>query len=647
MSSGVHRRRRSRGVFGVLLLGLLLQGASCPDADTAMQQARPVVASILDELDSPPRHWRVHWRLLRRGTEVSSHHFAGGEPPAAYTCRGWCVLFFLDLDPYAHFAHPTRIAIYDSKPAAVDDALVVLPPAEWWPTIREPSSPRPVSIFNTVASRADPRHVFRVGDIENELQEPPSLGDLRIALVRGPGDGARPRHPRPTPIPQPTPQPPGWSGLVPPCDTGALPVWAVLVNGYYDDSDTFDEDVAGMHAVLRGLGVSGERIRTLSPFALPGVASWMPTSVTALEQAFSEVEGQMAGCAGKPGYEAPHFLLFWSSHGGGGMLFCDSDVDNRGSVTPGQFDGLLTGLEAVWSGNGSALEVTIVIEACESGAAGVFLQAANPSHRRVFASATAGNVSYRDIDMPIGGIDDPNPADAGSESVWGYVEAYGSAAADADADGTITFDEAVAYAVAADVTLDLGASTAGVPVLREVLVLTPTPAVPMAVHGAWNTSTRVAAGVAFTAPVSSAAAAAGSTLTGEVMRGETADVDLEIANPGAAAEVGALALRVFRNDRSSPDDWAPVYYPEDDIRTTVMIPGLAAGAAVGSRYVLEVPCSRRKGETMRLVATLDSGQPEPTAATAGAAPAQPASDLMLEVDEKFFGLCCWWQQLWQ
>lgn len=645
MSSGRRHPGHSRAVIGALLLGLLLQGASCPDADveTAMQRARPAVAAILDELERPPRSWRVHWRPLRRGTEVSSFHLADEDTPPRYTCRGWCVLFFLDLDPYAHFAHPTRIAIYDSKPAAGDDPVVVLPPSRWWPTIREPSSPRPVSIFNTVASRADPTHVFRVGGIENELQEPPSLGDLQIALVRGPGDDARPRHPRPTP----TPQPPGWSGLVPLCDTGALPVWAVLVNGYHDASDTFDEDVAGMHAVLRGLGVSGERIRTLSPFALPGVPSWMPSSVTALDQAFSEVEVQMAACAGTPGYETPHFVLFWSSHGGAGTLFCDSDIDNRDSVTPGQLDGLLKGLEAVWSGNGSALEVTIVIEACESGAAGFFLQTANPSHRRVFASATADNVSYRDIDEPINGVDDPNPADAGSETIWGYVEAYGSASSDADLDGVIVFDEAVAYAIASDVTLAAQGSTPGTPGLHEAVVLTPTPAVPMAVHGAWNTSTRVAAGVAFTAPVASAAALAGGPATGMVVRGETADIDLEIANQGAVAEVGALALRVFRNDRPAPDDWAPVYYPEDDIRTTVMIPGLAPGVAVASHYALEVPCSRRKGETVRLVATLDSGQPAPPTAPTGVAPEQPAVELLLEVEEKFFGLCCWWHELWQ
>lgn len=635
MSSGLQHPGHSRGVFGLLLLSVLLQGASCPDADTAMQQARPVVASILDELENPPRHWRVHWQLLRRGTEVSSFDFAGGDQPPTYACRGWCVLFFLDLDPYAHFAHPTRIVVYDSKAGAGGNPLTVLPATEWWPTVREPAWPRAVSIFNTVASREDPMGVFPLGGIPNEVPVP------------APAGFAWGRAARTAPPPSPTPPPSGWTGFAPPCDTGALPVWAVLVNGYHDDSDTFDEDVAGMSAVLRGLGVSGERIRTLSPFALPGVPSWIPTSVTALEQAFSEVEGQMAACAGKPGYEAPHFLLFWSSHGGPGVLFCDTDVDNRGHATSEQLVGLLGGLEKVWSKASSALETTIVIEACKSGTVGSYLHGASQAHRRVFASATADNVSYRDIDEPINGVDDPNPADAGSETIWGYVEAYGSASADADHDGTITFDEAVAYATASDVTLALGASTTGAPGLREVLVLTPTPAVPMAVHGAWNTSTRVAAGVAFTSPVATAATAAGASAAGKIVRGDTAEIDLEIANQGAVAEVGALALRVFRNDEAAPDDQAPVYYAEDDIRTTVMIPGVAAGAVVASRYTLEVPCSRRKGETMRLVATLDSGQPAPPTVPTGAAPEQPASDLLLQVEEKFFGLCCWWQELWR
>ena len=636
MWSGVLRCRRSGPVLSLVLVGVLLQGSSCPDADTAMQRARPAVASILDELDSPPRSWRVHWRLLRSGTEVSSFHLADEDTPPRYTCRGWCLLFFLDLDPYAHFAHPTRIAVYDSKPAAGDEPLVVLPPTEWWPTIREPSWPRPVSIFNTVASREDPSQVFPVGGFENELPVPaPDIG----LLVRVAG----PEPPRPTP----TPAPPGGTNLVPTCDANALPVWAVLVNGYHDASDTFDEDVSGMYAVLRGLGVGEDRIRTLSPFELPGVPSWVQTSEGALDQVFAEIATQMTACAGMPGSAAPHFLLFWSSHGGGGTLFCDVDVDHRGHVTSLELEGLLAGLEQVWSAAGSALETTIVIEACESGTVGSFLYTANAAHRRVFASATAFNVSYRDIDEPINGVDDPNPADAGSETIWGYVEAYGSASADADADGTITFEEAVAYAIASDVTLAAQGSTAGAPGLHEAVVLTPTPTVPMAVHGAWNTSTRVAAGVAFTAPVASAAALAGGPATGMVVRGETADIDLEIANQGAVAEVGALALRVFRNDRPAPDDWAPVYHPEDDIRTTVMIPGLAPGVAVASHYALEVPCSRRKGETVRLVATLDSGQPAPPTAPTGVAPEQPAVELLLEVEEKFFGLCCWWHELWK
>jgi hypothetical protein len=432
-----------------------------------------------------------------------------------------------------------------------------------------------------------------------------------------------------------------------------LPVWAILVNGYNDVANTFDEDVAGMYSVLRGFGVLNERILLLSPFKPPGNPTWMSASKNNLDIAFSDIQKQMDDCKNDPGISAPHFLLFWSSHGTDKILFCNRADGNQDNVDAGELNALIVSLEDTWKpvcSSSTKLAVTFVVEACQSGSVGQFLHDAEPQ-RRILASAKVSDtpssfepVSYRDIDYDIGTTKDPNPADAGSETIWGYVEAFGSAAADTSGDGKIDFDEAVIYAEQNDVTSLSGD--------HQIAVWTPIPPDTSPVHGAWNTSERVASDVWFSSPESTQGAAAGSPVTAKVSSGDSVDLDVTVDNPGAQKEQGALALRLFRNDcpgsSSGPtcDEWAPRYYGEDDnLRTTVMIPGLTANQSFVLDFdPFELPSSYGEGETMRFVVTLDSAQKYPAGIMV---PASPNSEIVLEVEKKCKSICCWFKNLWK
>lgn len=654
MSFRVLRTSSTVVVLGAISLALILQANQCPGLDQAKDTVRTEIKKILAESGNQGRNWRVHWKRLDKGTEVSSFDGPAAGDVETYRCRGWCVLFFLDLNPFAHFAHPTRILVYDSNPLNREFPITVLKSTEWWPTIREEGWEHPASVFNTVAEREDPQQVFHLGDVPRELPLPVRTYDLvaeaRYWPTSAESDDEEPIKPSPTPAPVQTPTPAGDTVAdTLTCNTSAVPVWAILVNGYNDVSNTFDEDVGGMYAVLRGFDVLDGRIRFLSPLQPPGLQNWMSASKEALGDAFSEIKEQMEVCKNGLGSAVPHFLLFWSSHGTDKILFCNRADGNQDNVNSDELHLLLDSLETIWKPDDGVtkLAVTIVIEACKSGSVAEELHAKG-QHRRILASARGdGAVSYRDIDYDIDGTSDPNPADAGSETIWGYVEAFGTASADTNPDGPdgkISFDEAVEYARMTDITFQSGD--------HDIGVWTPVPVSPSHVHGAWNTSERVASSVAFTAPASTNEVLAGSPVTAKVVAGEPIGIDIEIDNPDALKEKGALALRLFRNDCPESatdldcDEWEPRYYSDgDNLRTTVMIPGLAASESVLLDFPpFELPSTYGEGDTMRLVVTLDSAQKMP--ATGGTIVAMPSSEIILEVEKKCTSICCWWKSLW-
>ncbi|MGB9005906.1 MAG: hypothetical protein WCB96_09300, partial [Candidatus Aminicenantales bacterium] len=112
-------------------------------------------------------------------------------------------------------------------------------------------------------------------------------------------------------------------------------------------------------------------------------------------------------------------------------------------------------------------EMTIVIEACHSGsllgkyANGTYVAAEDDltgdgeTNRCIFTSASSDTSSYPDEDW----AGDPNPGDSGSETIWGYVEAFGTASADTNGDTEISFGEAFQYAWDNDITRITGVNT--------------------------------------------------------------------------------------------------------------------------------------------------------------------------------------------
>jgi hypothetical protein len=86
--------------------------------------------------------------LLDAGTEV--REAAGGEtmPSRILVCQNASWLFFLDLSPRAHFAHPAMIAVVDATSGEIQTM-----DAQWWPALT-------VSVFDTETRRRDPETII-------------------------------------------------------------------------------------------------------------------------------------------------------------------------------------------------------------------------------------------------------------------------------------------------------------------------------------------------------------------------------------------------------------------------------------------------------------------------------------------------------
>jgi hypothetical protein len=240
----------------------------------------------------------------------------------------------------------------------------------------------------------------------------------------------------------------------------------VIVNGWDDPEDTFQIDTNGMYTVLKGHQVPEDQIYYLSPEndGDPCVPASIdnhrpPTTFDNVQNAIQTYVPQKIEQSGR---SCDEFLLFVSSHGdrtGAGSSLksilkvvtdkvCgpdDNPVPYGGVISPEQLNG--------WLAEVPCDRVTVVLEACHSG--GFVDELKNspnpnlPQQRFVFASTSPAGESHADVDS----TEDPNPGDAGSETIWGYIEAFGMSAADFNPEKReISFGEAVKYAVDNDVT---------------------------------------------------------------------------------------------------------------------------------------------------------------------------------------------------
>jgi len=334
---------------------------------------------------------------LPEGTKIEPAYEAAGIKTATIVSRNPSWLFMIDEMPGAHFAHPVKYVIVDAK----TKELQVME-AEWWPKV----SGR--QVFEKEDIRAEPSLIV--------FYEEPVMLQKAVSSARMIN--------------------PNLLAPVVQCES-----WAVIVCGFNDLPDTFDEDTNGIYNVLKSLGLDDDHIYYLSPHADAGVDR--VNTAANVQWAISEVAAQSGN--------NDKVLFFYSSHGGVDYLVCDTGT-SAGGIWASDLDNWLDAI--------TCKEMSVIVEACHSGSligkykngnylpAESDLTADGEANRVIFTSASTDSSSYADADGP----DDPNPSDSGSESIYGYIMAFSEPSADTNGDGKVSFGEAQQYAWDNDVT---------------------------------------------------------------------------------------------------------------------------------------------------------------------------------------------------
>lgn len=413
------KRALCRPVRFAALVGLIatlsaaLQGCVTTQRITRMDAQERILSTLVKDIQKevdPRIGLRVHRydKLLPEGARVEPVFAREGERPPVLRCRHPSWLFFVDEAPGAHFAHPVRFVLLD----AVTGKQQVIR-ARWWPQV----DGQP--IFDTVTERRDPQTIIHDQIPQGRVQA------RKLEEILG-----------------------GPSGLLrihDPCSA-----WAMIVCGYDDLPDTFEDDTNGIYDVLTGLGVADDHIFYVSPHT-GDTGVDRTTSLANVEWVTDQVAAQAD--------ETDKVLFFYSSHGDVDSLSCVPTSAGGGYLAASDLDN--------WLDDITCDELTVIVEACHSGsligryASGTYVAAEDDltgdgeTNRCVFTSASSDTASYADCDWP----GDPNPGDVGSETIWGYVEAFSTAAADTDGDSEVSFGEGWQYAWDNDITRIDGVNT--------------------------------------------------------------------------------------------------------------------------------------------------------------------------------------------
>lgn len=375
---------------------------STPPTGISREEAIEIVIKKVAEPSEAPYGLRVHMypELLPKGSTITPFDMwvRGQEEQKFVVCEQDCWFFWFDDNPLAHFAHATRFVVVDASMGEV-----IVKEAEWWPVVNGKV------MWGTAAERAS--------------------DDLLIYEIPAGKIGSEPVV--------------VWPPKLEPAEPHAHPgceAWAIIVCGYDDVTDTFDEDVHGIYNVLTGLGYDDAHIFYVSPWTTdPGVDR--VTNIANVQWAVNQVAANSDA--------DDRVFFFYTSHGGVDSLSCNPGAAGGGSISSTDLD---TWLDAITS-----RDMTILIEACHSGSFigaywdGTVVAAENEltgdgETNRIVMTATDTNYSsYGDVDPPIVPMD-PNPGDTGSEFPGGYIEAFSVAAADVDGNGAISVGEAYQYA---------------------------------------------------------------------------------------------------------------------------------------------------------------------------------------------------------
>ena len=557
--------RLIRTVATVILAVALIGAERCPRGARDRAIAL-VVSKIVDQIwDQVDQHGglRVHAypRELDAGTKVEP--FA---PPGvavdSMTCENTCLLFFIDIYPSGHFAHPVVIALYDLRTRELNHVE-----GDWWPLVTWPSGAiEPV--FDTVAKREDPALIV--------------YGKPSLYTVYDPSDYAQFTHlPRRTPAPTPSMF---FDSGPPPTPAPSCSVWAMLVNGWDDPSDTFDEDTDGMYEVLRGHKVPEDHIYYLSPYHGDGLYKKKTTKNGVMEILTEKLPTRIQEEKLATGVGCTELLFFYSSHGLNEVLSCVSNKPFGGWIGAGDLH--------TWLGSVPCERVTIVIEACYSGSMVDYLKNHLDQERRLFTSTTKTGVSRRDVDW----AGDPNPGDAGSETIWGYVEAFGSSPADGDSNLELSFQELAKYAIDNDITVTTG----------NTPQVYPSPPPTSISHTCYRPPTLTGTNLEVSDGPRPAQQPAGTTVgtIGKVVRCKDNELTVTVKNAGTAT-LAAATVNAYWTDKSPSPTW-----PNDfnQIGNTQLLTDLENGSSQSYLLNWKVEKELKKGTIVTLVATVDSPQ---------------------------------------
>ena len=437
----------------ILLLGVMAPVIVAADSCPSWEEQRAIRKVVEEHLEEILGNIAVNERLrvhlypepIRPGSEVRPYSLDEdtAQPRQGLTCEGDkdCRLFFVDSDHWAHFTHPTVVVLWD--PGAEKPRRLRWVKGGWWPLVDD----KPV--FNTVRSREDWK----------DPNDPDPARTIVYPAWNAIVSYGGPRRPDVHVALRPNLQPSTFGYLFSLVPQIPYPVWAVLVAGYHDSSDTFDTDVAGMETVLRGLGVPADHLFVLSPKygnpgpGPPGGATRLGATEANIQQVLTDDLISSIGngsCA--------EFLFFMSSHGQVDQLQVED-----GYVVSGDLK--------AWIDQVPCDKITVVLDGCKSGS---FIDELKPvptpqinsgngslfsqQERFLITSATDKSSSWRDKDED-GGDPDKNPGDIGSETMSGYIFAYGESAANVADPTNVTFDKAFEFAKFNDLSFMAGVNT--------------------------------------------------------------------------------------------------------------------------------------------------------------------------------------------
>ncbi len=118
-------------------------GSSSQMLITKENASQKIIAEIVPNISSSLRV-NQYPTLLDAGSRVTQANDGGRKAQEYLTCEHQSWLFFIDLSPGAHFAHPAMIVLLDAISGEIKRM-----DAEWWPVIEN-------AVFDSVAERQDP-----------------------------------------------------------------------------------------------------------------------------------------------------------------------------------------------------------------------------------------------------------------------------------------------------------------------------------------------------------------------------------------------------------------------------------------------------------------------------------------------------------